>query len=477
MLTASTIIMGIVILYVLATSCLGLYTKRFSKSSDKYMTGGKAFGPFVIGVLMMSEFIGTGSTIGTAQTAFSEGISASWNLITLALAFALFAYTLAKKFHERGEYTISGAISKTYGNGARTITSIVMIYALGVVNVSMYAGGAATLSAILHIPHSMAAILVGVVTVVYVSLGGMFAVAYTNLIHAFFKYVGLILAVSFSLAAVGGFSGLSIEMKPSMLNWTGISWPTIIAWTIANIGSIFSTQYIIQAVSSTTDDANAKKASIYAGLMVIPVGIMAALIGMAASVLFPDIASSEAFPMTTTLMNPFLAGLVIAGLIAAVFGTVAASTIGAAALLLKDFYTPFFNREGSDAKSLRFSRIATIVMGLLPIPFAIFAPEILNTIFFARALRTTIAVIVILMFYFPRFSSGFGATMGMVSAVVTTTIWFLSGNPLHIDNIYIAAITPFIVMSIDHLFRKNKRVHQNEQSIDINDSYQVKKIK
>lgn len=49
--------------------------------------------------------------------------------------------------------------------------------------------------------------------------------------------------------------------------------------------------------------------------------------------------------MMTTLMNPFLAGLVVAGLIAAVFGTVAASTIGSAALLLKDFYNPIFNKD------------------------------------------------------------------------------------------------------------------------------------
>jgi SSS family solute:Na+ symporter len=101
-MNASMIILGIVLFYVIATMLLGLYTKKFSKSSDKYMTGGKSFGPFIIGVLMMSEFIGTGSTIGTAQTAFNKGISASWNLITLALVFVLFEYILVKKFHERG---------------------------------------------------------------------------------------------------------------------------------------------------------------------------------------------------------------------------------------------------------------------------------------------------------------------------------------------------------------------------------------
>ncbi len=429
------------------------------------MTGGKALGPFVIGVLMMSEFIGTGSTIGTAQTAYKSGISAAWNLISLALAFVLFAYTMAKKFHERGEYTISGAIAKTYGNRARVITSLIMIYALSVVNVSMYAGGAATLSAILHVPHAMAAIVVGVITVAYVSLGGMFAVAYTNLIHAFIKYLGLILALAFGLAAIKGISGLTLNLESEMFDWTGVGISTIIAWMIANIGSIFSTQYIIQAVTSTKDDVKAKKASIFAGFLVIPVGIIAALIGMTASIVFPTIAPAEAFPMMTTLMNPFLAGLVIAGLIAAIFGTVSASTIGSAALLLKDFYNPIFNKQSSDAKALLFARIATIGMGLIPIPFAIFAPEILNTIFFARALRTTLAVIVVLMFYFPRFSSGRGVVLGMIFAVITTTAWYLYDNPLGVDNIYIAAATPIIVMLIDHFSNKIHNISHNETSV------------
>jgi SSS family solute:Na+ symporter len=91
-----------------------------------------------------------------------------------------------------------------------------------------------------------------------------------------------------------------------------------------------------------------------------------------------------------------------------------------------------------------------MVMGLMPIPFAIFVPQILNTMFFSRALRTTIAVVVILMFYAPHFSSGRGASIGLVTAVFTTTVWYMAGNPYGIDSIYIAALTPLIVMSIEH---------------------------
>ncbi|MFJ7509687.1 hypothetical protein ACIQW7_09530 [Peribacillus simplex] len=49
---------------------------------------------------------------------------------------------------------------------------------------------------------------------------------------------------------------------------------------------------------------------------------------------------------------------------------------------------------------LRFARTATIVIGLIPIPFAIFAPDILSMVFFAMALSITLAVIVVLMIYF-----------------------------------------------------------------------------
>ncbi|MDQ0879134.1 hypothetical protein QFZ73_000145 [Peribacillus sp. V2I11] len=43
----------------------------------------------------------------------------------------------------------------------------------------------------------------------------------------------------------------------------------------------------------------------------------------------------------------------------------------------------------------------------------------------------------------------------MFFAVVTKTVWYLVGNQLGIDNIYVAAVTPLIVMLIDHIIGKN----------------------
>ena len=452
-MTGSMIMIAIALAYVVIMTSVGVYMKKYSKTTDAFMIGGRHLGPFVIGALMMSEFIAISATTGTAQTAYNSGISASWSLTTLLLAFVVFALFLAKKFRERGEYTISGAISKTYGNNARLLTSLIMLYTLFIVNISSYASGAAMVAVLLNVPTVTAVIIIGLVSVIYVTTGGMSAVAYTNVIHVIIKYLGVIIAAVAGLKAVGGFSQLPVHLRPEMFNWTNVGWPTMIAWTIANFGTIFSTQYVIQAVSSTSNTDRAIKASLCAGLLVVPIALLISLAGLCSRVLFPAIPSARAFPILIRLMNPLAGGLVVAGLVAAVFSISAAVALAGAALLTKDFYIPFINKHATDAEALRFSRISTIITGLLPIPFAMFVPKILNTLFFARGLRISISTVVVLMFYAPRFSTGRGATLGMLIATIVMTIWYFANNPFGIDSIYVAAATPLIIMGLDHLFR------------------------
>ena len=333
-----TIILVMTIAYIVITAGIGIWTKKFAGSTSKFMQGGRDMGTLVIAVLLMSEFIGTGSTMGTAETAFNKGISASWNLISMFFAFVFFAYFMAAKYQRTGEYTISGVIAKKYGDKTRLITSLIMIYALTVVNISMYVGGAATLATIFKIPTTAAVFVIAIVTMIYVSIGGIKGVAYTNLVHATVKYAGLIITTVVALRMSGGLGNLQAAMKPMYFSWDGVGVSTIMAWTIANIGAIFSTQYVIQAIASISNEKKAKRASLLAGGLVIPIGLMAAFIGVAAKYLFPTIKGNMAIPQFASVMNPWLGAIVIAGLVAAVFGTVSAGTLGSTALVIKDIY-------------------------------------------------------------------------------------------------------------------------------------------
>ncbi len=451
------IIFGISFVYIVVTTVVGMWSLRRTKDTESFMTAKHQIGAIVIGILMMSEFVGTGSTLGTAQTAYEKGISAAWNLITLGIGYLLYAYLMARKFNALGEYTISGALARHYGNGVRMVVSITMIYALTTVNVSMYTGGAATIASLLEVPIQTAVWIIGAATILNVTLGGIRGVGHANLLHASFKYMGLI------VVALVGWGLLqakpqAFEMIPkSHFSPTGVGVATLIAWTLANIGAVFSTQYVIQCIGSLSTPEDAKKASIVASITIVPIGLFAAFIGICSRGLFPDIKSVMAMPVFFNVMNPWLAGIAVSGIIAATFVTILACQLGATALIMKDFYIPF--SEPDEKHKIWATRAISVLIGVAPIPFALYVPGLLKTIFFARALRTAIAVLAIFMFYLPAVGKRKGALVGLICSVIGTTLFFILGNPWGIDNIYVAAIIPGLVMIAEHLFARGGQGH------------------
>lgn len=451
--TRIIIILSLTAAYFVVMSCIGYGVRKHAKSSEGFTAGGRSFPPFLIGALLLSEFIGSSVSIGTAQKGFESGISAAWNLVALALGFLLLALILARKYRETGLNTISGILAQNYGQGVRFAASILTICALMIVSVALYASGGAVLAAVLGIGKTYAILLVGVVTVFYVSLGGMRSVVYTNFIHAVVKYIGIVLALSFALQASGGIGNLQANLPGKMFDFTAVGWGQIMAWMIGGVGSIFATQYVIQALVSTEDEKTSKRACFYVSSLMIPFGLMAAGIGMCSAYLYPGIKSIDAFPALIAHMPTFSASLVVIGLAGALFGGISANTLASATLAMKDFYEPFFNKEKNDLKSVLFVKLAIVVIGFLPLILALYADKILLIAFLGKALRATLAVIVLMCFYAPRFGSPRGALAGIILSVISTIAWFIAGNPYGIDSSYFALFAPLVTMAIAQLIK------------------------
>jgi SSS family solute:Na+ symporter len=450
-MTDSAIILTISGAYIVALAVISVLVRKHSQSSEDFTSGGKAFPAIFIGFLMASEFIGTSASLGTAQGAYEYGISAAWNLVALGVGFILFSFFLAHRYKAMGENTISGVLKRGYGENVRVATSVIMIIALLTVAVAVYAGGGAIFSSLLGMDKITATILTGVLSVLYVAVGGMRSVVYTNVLHAGVMLVGIVLAAMLPLNRVGGFGALQDALPASFFSWDAVGWGQIFAWMIAGAGATFATQYIVQAITSVPDERTAKRASIYSSLLLIPYGLLSALAGMCAAVLFPHITSLEALPTLVVNMNAFTAGIVISGLAAALFGTISAITLAVSTLLLKDFYRPLFNPTGDDRKNLRFVRLATVLAGIVPMLLALYASDVLAVTFLGKALRSALAVLVLMLFYSPRFGTRSGALVSIIASLVLTVAWFLAGNPFGIDNAYVAILTPIVIMSVSHV--------------------------
>ena len=74
--------------------------------------------------------------------------------------------------------------------------------------------------------------------------------------------------------------------------------------------------------------------------------------------------------------------------------------------------------------------------------------------FLGKALRASQAVLVLMVFYAPKFGTATAAFLSIIASLVATVGWFLAGNPWGIDNAYIALFTPLVIMSFSHVTRR-----------------------
>lgn len=460
--TESTLlIVGMVVAYILFTTWLTWRLR--SKTSGDFMEGSRAMPAFIVGIMLMSEYIGAKSTIGTAQAAFEDGFAASWSVIGAAIGFPLFGLILVKRIYNTGKITISGAIAEKYGSSTKNIISLIMIYALLLVNVGNYISGAAAISTVLKIDLTQAAFITAVVSTFYFAFGGMKGVAWVTLLHSAIKYMGILIILYVALKMTGGVAPMMEKMPAFYWTWDGhVGASTIVAWLIGTVGSIFCTQFVIQAISSTKDVKSAKRATWVAFFFCLPIGLAMALIGVAAKFAHPDIKSLYALPVFLQDMSPWLAGIVTTSLVASIFVSVGTVALAIASLVVKDFYVPW--RNPTPEREFKMTRWISIGIGFFPLLFVLFFPEVLKLSFFTRAIRLSITVVAIMAFYLPWFKSTRGANAGLIGACVVTSVWFLMGNPFGIDNMYVALITPAIIMVIDRCIPSRQSQPQPQQN-------------
>ncbi|THB85157.1 sodium:solute symporter family protein [Pantoea allii] len=460
--TESTLlIVGMVVAYILFTTWLTWRLR--SKTSGDFMEGSRAMPAFIVGIMLMSEYIGAKSTIGTAQAAFEDGFAASWSVIGAAIGFPLFGLILVKRIYNTGKITISGAIAEKYGSSTKNIISLIMIYALLLVNVGNYISGAAAISTVLKIDLTQAAFITAVVSTFYFAFGGMKGVAWVTLLHSAIKYMGILIILYVALKMTGGVAPMMEKMPAFYWTWDGhIGASTIVAWLIGTVGSIFCTQFVIQAISSTKDVKSAKRATWVAFIFCLPIGLAMALIGVAAKFAHPDIKSLYALPVFLQDMSPWLAGIVTTSLVASIFVSVGTVALAIASLVVKDFYVPW--RNPTPEREFKMTRWISIGIGFFPLLFVLFFPEVLKLSFFTRAIRLSITVVAIMAFYLPWFKSTRGANAGLIGACVVTSVWFLMGNPFGIDNMYVALLTPAIIMVIDRCIPSRQSQPQSQHN-------------
>jgi SSS family solute:Na+ symporter len=193
----------------------------------------------------------------------------------------------------------------------------------------------------------------------------------------------------------------------------------------------------------------------------IPIAMLTTYIGLSAKVLFPKIPSINALPEYIGHITPWVGWIIACCILGSGFVAMLAWALGATAIFMNDFIVPWL--KPTERQSLYWTRSTSIAISLLPIPFALYVPELLKVLFLTRAIRLSLAVVAIFGFYAPLFASKKGAMWSIILAGATTISWYFRFNAgpfgklmvggialKDVDNIYIAGFVPLMVLICDH---------------------------
>jgi SSS family solute:Na+ symporter len=422
--------LAIVILYIVLLFVITWLTRRLSRGGMiAYLLAGRGLPYWVVAPLLTGLAIGGASTIGVAERAYSSGIAAGWYNAAWAAGAVLVGLVAARRYRSLEITTLPEFFERHYSVSGRIVGVIGQLLLQIVITSLQYVAGGAILSSLLPGVFSFqAGMLVTAVVFVGITLiGGFWAAGITNIINVTLIYVGVLLGTFLAVDKVGGFGELMAKLPSSHPGFDlgAIGWSLVAAWFLVMCTMTFSVQSVVQISFAAKDSLSAKKGFLLGGLMILPVGFVSAIIGLAAAVLQPGIIPTEALPRTVLSLSPFVAGLVLAGLWAADVSTASALLVGSATLVVGDFVKRFLAPDLGEKRERVFSHISILVLSVFTYLLAVSVSGIVRTLLIGLTLTTAYTLVTLMTLFWPQICRRSHATSTLVIAMTALALWLI----------------------------------------------------
>ena len=294
-------------------------------------------------------------------------------------------------------------------------------------------------------------------------IGGMGSVTLTNVLNLVLIYVGVIVATVIVLSGHGGWDAIQtlVAAEPDVpyLSLTeGMGWLGILSWIIVMIGNTNSVQGVVQIGLTGKDDRSARWGYIIGAILMVPVGFICGLLGVASKALLPDGVAAEALPQVLMSIPPVLGGITLSGLWAADMGTGCSMIVGLATTVSSDIVYELTDSEALKKRKAMVNKIIVIIASFITYLIATQMGAILDAMQQALSLAIGTSFIVIGALLAPKFSSrkaGFWTILASIAAIITWNVVPSLTGVFHSIGIFMVIVCGIVFIAISVL-DKNK---------------------
>ena len=196
------------------TAVVGVSAARNIKSAADFSVGGYRSGVALVSGTIVGTIIGGASTVGTAQLAFSVGLSAWWFTLGAGIAIIIMGLFYAVPLRESKLQTIPQFLTLHYGPRAGMLAGVAASLGIFFSIVANILSATPLVSAIFQTGPAPAVGFVMVLTVVYVLFGGVWATGRVGILKAVLIYIALFAVGVATYAKMGGWRGFALAFPP-----------------------------------------------------------------------------------------------------------------------------------------------------------------------------------------------------------------------------------------------------------------------
>jgi SSS family solute:Na+ symporter/sodium/proline symporter len=256
----------VVLAYLLVLMGFNIYRSKRIKSSEEFMVAGRSLSLTTMVFTLICTWIGSGTFIAGAEYAANAGWSSLWLPAGAWVGIAII-YFLAAKIRTFGQYTVGDILEVRYGKFARLFGASALIIAFTTIVAYQFRAGGYILNVATNGTLSVEAgqALTAGFVILFTALGGMMAVAYTDLPNGIIILLACCAALPFTALAAGGFGAASAILPAqhfAVFSADFGEYPVLKAggYFLATLLLLMGIQSMYQKFYSAKSPAEAKKA-------------------------------------------------------------------------------------------------------------------------------------------------------------------------------------------------------------------------
>ena len=459
--------------YIVAMIVIGLMAYRATANFSDYILGGRRLGSFVTALSAGASDMSGWLLMGLPGAIYLSGLSEMWIAIGLIIGAWLNWLLVAGRLRVHTEVqhnalTLPDYFSNRFNDQKKILriaSAFIILIFFAIYCASGMVAGARLFESMFDMSYSTALWVSAIATISYVFIGGFLAVSWTDTIQAGLMIFALLLTpvvVVLSFADINQMTLALEAARPQATDAIGdlsvVAIISLLAWGLGYFGQ----PHILvrfMAADSVKSIPNARRIGMTWMILCLGGAVAAGFFGIAYFQQHPELASvvnanpeTVFMELTKILFNPWIAGIVLAAILAAVMSTLSCQLLVCSSTLTEDFYKSFLRKNASQKELVWIGRLMVLLIAMLAIWMA-GNPEskVLGLVSYAWAgFGAAFGPLIILSLFWRRMTLN-GALAGMIVGAIMVIVWknFFSATELYeIVPGFLCSLIAIVVVSL-----------------------------